>query len=358
LLLAAGVNAGLTLYDIAIMCCRNDNLGEVPSKLETLFSMASDLAVVAIENERWHHTTASRALVEQLTPDRDSLMSRDRSSSSYRFNKSASSAEFLSLVNADPLGSELDDDLSPEFARRGSPLMASSASDSSTDTIDANAEAEREECEEWAATVIADVGVDQMMAARRSRRSGSIASDDGSNDSGCQKGFWYIRPGSLPVGPSDDGSLSWSPHLSPRSSIADSSPILDEPLSLDDSARARTTTVRFVDALQNGSFLPPTTVSVSKFKSNGMDLPFIGFSRQESGMTRSKSYSALSHSRSGLSCTSTNEMVASLMHRTKPFTDEYENFHTYFLKFIDLVVAREMTAAVHQSTLSGEPSMS
>jgi hypothetical protein len=29
-LLQEGVKAGLTLYDIAIMCCRNDDLGEIP----------------------------------------------------------------------------------------------------------------------------------------------------------------------------------------------------------------------------------------------------------------------------------------------------------------------------------------
>ena len=43
-ILKAGVQAGLTLYEIAVMCCRNDNLGELPSKLEMLFSMAAELA--------------------------------------------------------------------------------------------------------------------------------------------------------------------------------------------------------------------------------------------------------------------------------------------------------------------------
>ncbi|OEU13330.1 phosphatidylinositol 3 and 4-kinase, partial [Fragilariopsis cylindrus CCMP1102] len=33
-ILKAGTKAGLSLYEIAVMCCRNDNLGEVPSKLE------------------------------------------------------------------------------------------------------------------------------------------------------------------------------------------------------------------------------------------------------------------------------------------------------------------------------------
>ena len=40
-LLKTGARAGLSLYDIACMCCRNDNLAEVPSMMENMFSMAS-----------------------------------------------------------------------------------------------------------------------------------------------------------------------------------------------------------------------------------------------------------------------------------------------------------------------------
>lgn len=53
-LLKAGVASGLTLYDIAVLCYRNDNLAE--------FDMASELAHVAVENESWHHTCARRAV--------------------------------------------------------------------------------------------------------------------------------------------------------------------------------------------------------------------------------------------------------------------------------------------------------
>ena len=73
-LLKAGVEAGLTLYEIAILCCRNDNLAEIPSMMEKLFSMASDLAHKAVENERWHHAAASLAIEEKLTPSRRSIM--------------------------------------------------------------------------------------------------------------------------------------------------------------------------------------------------------------------------------------------------------------------------------------------
>ncbi len=69
-LLQEGVKAGLTLYDIAIMCCRNDDLGEIPSKLEILSNMAAELATTAVENGRWHHTAAVNAIAEQLSPAR------------------------------------------------------------------------------------------------------------------------------------------------------------------------------------------------------------------------------------------------------------------------------------------------
>lgn len=37
------------------MCCRHDDAGEVPSKLEVLTKMASELVTSAVENGRWHH---------------------------------------------------------------------------------------------------------------------------------------------------------------------------------------------------------------------------------------------------------------------------------------------------------------
>ena len=40
--------------------------GEVPSKLESLMSMSGELTTSAIENGRWHHAAATRALEDQL----------------------------------------------------------------------------------------------------------------------------------------------------------------------------------------------------------------------------------------------------------------------------------------------------
>jgi len=44
-LLITAVNAGLTLYQIASLCCRTDNFGEVPSKLEVMTTRAKEVSV-------------------------------------------------------------------------------------------------------------------------------------------------------------------------------------------------------------------------------------------------------------------------------------------------------------------------
>merc|ERR1719410_906921 len=65
-ILKTGIEMGLNLYDIATMCCRNDNGGVLKSHLEKITSQATELASVAVENGRWHHSAASRALEDQL----------------------------------------------------------------------------------------------------------------------------------------------------------------------------------------------------------------------------------------------------------------------------------------------------
>ena len=50
--------------------------GEVPSKLETLTAMASELALSAVHNGKFHHSTASLALEEQLATRRQSLITQ------------------------------------------------------------------------------------------------------------------------------------------------------------------------------------------------------------------------------------------------------------------------------------------
>jgi hypothetical protein len=342
--LKAGVAAGLTLYDIAKQCCRIDNAAEVPSMMEKLFDIASELAQVAVENERWHHTAASRALAEQLCTRRRSSMMSDTElrASIQRMHKSASSAEFSSSLHGSPSDHSLDQvEESPE-------MQQSSVSDTTSEVSDDAAAEEKEECEEWAASFIAELSLDQITPpVRRSHRSSSITSDDGSSASDLSsspKGFWYVPPGCSPPRKDDDeGSINWSPKVSPRSSFEASVRSASPGFSLDSSDHKertpKTPIVKFVEPSKT-AFRPPATVDVSEFKALSLD-SFADLQRQDSGMTRSKSYSALASQAKndgpGLSVLDSKN------------ADAYENYKMYFHKFIDLVIQRETTAALHHS---------
>lgn len=328
-LLKAGVDAGLNLYEIAILCCRNDNLAEIPSMMEKLFSMASDLAHKAVENERWHHAAASLAIEEKLTPSRRSSMAASQSrlaSSGYKIRKSASSLGFHSLESASSGSFYGGEGLNG----RDSPgMVQSSASDSSSE---GDVVADQEECEEWAMNVIADATAGNLVQTQQGRpeRSCSVASDDCSN--GSRKGFWTVAPGTVvPIEPSDDGSFTWSPQVSPR---PDSCEALSPPSS------PKSMKVSFTTKLPSGPFIPPSTVAVSKISAE-RDYPYL--LRSESGMTRSKSYSSIPRESSTYSGASRDSRTL------KPYSEAYENYRKYFHKFIDLVIVRETTAAALQS---------
>ena len=269
-LLKAGVKAGLTLYDIAILCCRNDNLAEVPSMMEKLFSPVSELAYVAVENEHWHHAAASRDIADQLSPPGRVLEKTSPFNGSF-LRKSASSTGLRSFDKSESLLSDSGCD---------SPGMAQS-SVSDTDT---NSDQGEEDCEEWAASVVAEMKMDMFTIPRRSSRSGSIVLDDASTDSSnlssSPKGFWTVPPSSsLPAG--DDASLvSWSPILSRV--LLDS---VETPPGL-------TTTETKTPSVSLGatSCIPPAAVSIAPFKV-GKESESLFRKQDGSMMTRCKSYS-------------------------------------------------------------------
>lgn len=325
-LLKAGVKAGLTLYDIAIMCCRNDNLAEIPSMMEKLFSVASELAYAAVENERWHHAAASRAIEEQLSPQpRVSGASMDPFFSK-SMRKSASSAGLRSLDSKASRSLLAQALLDQEEYDRESPGMAqSSASDSSSDSVDGD-----DPVDEWAAGVIAEVKMDQLALAASRRSHRDSVSDDASSDSlsSSPKGFWTVRPGSPPLGTSpDDGSVSWSPQSPPKTLVQamETPPNTEKP-----SVAFKTPVVSFASDVAKSSFIPPKTVSIETIRGKPL-------ARQESGLTRSKSYSALPDK------VNRAESIAS--RSLKPSSEEYVHYRMYFHKFIDLVIVRETTAA-------------
>jgi len=347
-LLKAGVAAGLTLYDIAILCCRNDNLAEEPSMMEKLFDMASELAHRAVESNRWHHTAASRALVEQLCPQtrRRSSMLGIALESRRSFHRSVSNAETSSNTSAPNSHRDLlrEAEDSPGMAQ-------SSASDSSSNSGDAAEE--KEECEEWAASIIADLTEHQMSPIKiRPSRCSSVASDDGSSDSNeSPQGFWRTAPGSTMAADldADDDSIEWSPESSPRDSI-DMFYMVNPPILLDvphagkeNKSDLKTPTVTFAQTTE--SFSPPSTVNYKTPPALDDDAEFLAPSISGNyGMTRSKSYTALSASTGRAKKT-----VGSLRPSCVTMAEDFDNYRKYFHKFIDLVIVRETTAALHHS---------
>lgn len=266
--LKAGVKAGLTLHDIASgILCRNDGLGEVPSKLETMTSMAHELALSAVNNGRFHHATASLALAEQLftpadhrPPQSFGLWPSSKHHTPSSFAKSApivksnSTFTFPTLANIGDGESAFTDDLSS--ARTSSdwakvPLLAHSSTSECgsstggdevsrptspcTDTMSDKMQSrgkraviaeEDLEADEWAAELIAftDESMDKKDASlliNTRGRSTSVCSwgsdSSGNLSTSSPVGFWHVRPGSLRVGDDDDQDTTsdddWTPSL-------------------------------------------------------------------------------------------------------------------------------------------------
>lgn len=244
-LLQEGIKSGMTLYDVAILCCRNDNAGERQSKLETLIAMADDIAKSALDNGRWHHTAASRALEQQLTPAASARIGLNPNFSSPPVGqsnlsamfKSQSSVNFTSFRNAfndfedsNACGSSINS-LNPPTP------MAQSSMSGSDSSSDSGGE-EEEECDEWAAAFLADTlepihQSPKLPASTRRQRAISFAqgadSSTGnlSNDSmhsssthdelsSSPMGFWHVPPSASKDSQSSDNDSSlWSPFASP-----------------------------------------------------------------------------------------------------------------------------------------------
>jgi hypothetical protein len=354
-ILKEGVKAGLSLYDIAVMCCRNDNLGEIPSKLEVLFSMASELAYSAVENGRWHHSAASKALAEQLSPNEASLFAAKTGSG---IHKSMSALHFPQMAKIALVEFPLPSKDLPCMPG----MIQSSASDSSSDL----------DCEEWAANVIADVSLDKSFSIMNCKgRSGSIESDT-SSDSGSldsPRGFWHKAPCSVPSSDdSDDGSISWSPTsdhktlhrlpLFPDFELESCNPSeagrCTSMLSLySNSEQEACTGLNLPDLPLPLSSRPQDGRAVSfaslvsdefgdRFPTNARDVEVSEIiptlKRPENiGLARSQSYSALS--------AQAEENQSSSQAKRLFISEEPEQYRQYFMKFVNLVIARETTAA-------------
>lgn len=380
-LLQQGVKAGLTLYEIAILCCRNDDAGEKPSKLEMILSMAADIAKSAVDNGRWHHAAASRALEQQLSPDNVFLSSRSTSKASTNRQasigmsifKSASSVNFSSFTNGSPLKHNQDSKLSSlsmdnsagfdfeDIPSKGAPtiLADSSGSESSADAVEVH-EADEEECEKWAADFIAEAFSTTPIAipnASRRQRSVSIVnsessdesfnSDDSSQLSKSPVGFWFVPPSASKSHNAfdDQDDMVWSPQVSPATSSE---------TNVNNFNLNRDRAVKFDIAIQK----PPSnlqselsSMSIREQDENikngnilnskqNLDLP-----EAPPPMKRSLSYSAFSFKR--IYDLSAPKSSTSGVDQSSILSDECE---MYYQKFIDLLIDRETTTKTKKPT--------
>jgi hypothetical protein len=349
-LLKEGVRAGMTLHDIAVLCCRNDDAGEKPSVLESIISMANDLATLAVDNGRWHHAAASQALENLLSPQHeDNTLSKRRS---LNMIKSASSVNFSmlhhqgssSLSSAPPLP------------------LASSGSDSSSEAGNSQNLEEEEDCEEWAAAVIADTldseltPVSNVGSYRTRQRAISIAST-GSEESSLDSdeellssspaGFWSVHP-NLSKHKNTEDDLSWTPENSPF--LSSSSAKLGHTPELEslDLNSTSVKSVKFDDAaltLADGtSPHDNSNYSFTHLKENLASTSLTSIPR----LQRSQSYSAFSFQR-----ITSQPLVSEKNTRAGPSTSPTANqYRVYFHKFIDLLITRETTKwkTTHNST--------
>jgi hypothetical protein len=401
MILKSGVKAGLTLYEIASgILCRTDPSGEAPSKLETLTSVAGELATSAVHNGRFHHATASLALEEKLSTTKKAM---DRRSSAFpsSFGKprpvvrSASSSVFSQVPSlggesafTDELfrgGSNLsgeDFSSSAEFHSRPSSMntnppevvQSSQSDDNSFDSASCSFASgpDDAEADEWAADMIAiadqnmNTKENGLFGRNRSTSESSSSSSEGSSSDDSSKspaGFWTVRPGSSfdSDDDDDDDSICWAPSLShnPITSTKDTN--LFSP-----HAFSSSNLVKFVEETKTastdedsnhaddefGPITPPTTqvTSLSAFK------PL------QKTMYRSHSYAAFSshseshdYDRRPTMFQSTLSQSTNIRTRSGlSSTQEKDLFRTYFMKFVDLLIVREIERLVHNPTRAAE----
>lgn len=315
-ILRTGIEMGLTLYDIATMCCRNDNAGELKSNLEKITSQAADLASVAVENGKWHHSAASRAIEDQL---QENIPLRNVGSGIKKFK---SMVDFASLLCDNVV----------ESAVPASLMTSASESGSEIGDIDQD----QDECEKWASLIIADVQIDDDDLSQRSRSSSieSNSSVSSSKLSSSPVGFWYVRPSTVPT--VTDANESWSPSSSPVES-----PLLERAM-----FRHNSSITSKRDIATDGNEL----FSSMTFDALMIDHEDIKYSqgpqmlkKKSSGLVRSQSFTALSskHSTGSEATTGPNLSYTNKLGRVD---ENHEKYHVYLLKFIDLLIERESRA--------------
>ena len=318
--------------------------GELHSRLEILTTQAKDLSLSAIKNSRWGHAIASSAIAEQISHNPRTMRNFSDLSSSSKMSKSKSLANFSSF--AIDLSSAEESPASVQIS--GSESSASEYINQN-DNFTENDDNDQDDCQEWAAGLVADV--DNLEPPFRSRSFSvtsydSFRSNESSSpiDSGSSYGFWRVHPGDTEI---EDNS-SWarsssSPSLHSISSRAD--------ISINDCVEEIPirSSVTFMDI---GSEEKVNHSDVMKkdqkpLKENPAQISSSPPARQGYGLVRSHSYSAFSCRHSGEELSSTTPAL-----RNRSNSTESDIFRQYFHKFIDLLIERETLAAARRKAKS------
>eukprot|EP00555_Chaetoceros_dichaeta_P015011 CAMPEP_0198257172 /NCGR_PEP_ID=MMETSP1447-20131203/6908_1 /TAXON_ID=420782 /ORGANISM="Chaetoceros dichaeta, Strain CCMP1751" /LENGTH=758 /DNA_ID=CAMNT_0043944001 /DNA_START=394 /DNA_END=2670 /DNA_ORIENTATION=+ len=329
-LLQDGVRAGLTLYEIAILCCRNDNKGEIPSPLETLMTTATDLASSAVQSSRWHHTAASRAIAHQLSPENEYQEVTHRHSTYTSLGHKNNMLKSASSINISSFS--IDADKHP----RPPPMQPSGSDDDEGSSDTGDGSCDEGACKEWAASVLAtklDVQISPS-AIMRQRACSVISADDsdgsssGSESSSSDDGFWCVPPSSTKR--QDHEDFSWSPTVIPDNTATDPE---TEVVSF-----RRQLSVKF-DVL-----IPPKSGGREEVKVQEpfeQSTPLRKKIVAPSLLRRCQSYSGTSLKKMHGITISTKNGVS-----TRIINSSTEQYRVYLLKFIDLLVIREVRMKV------------
>jgi len=326
-LLQEGVRAGLTLYEIAILCCRNDNKGEIPSPLEILMTTATDVASSAVHSVRWHHTVACHALAHQLSPENEDQEVTNRNSIHTDLSNKNKMLKSASSINMSSFSIDANTNPQP-------PPMQPSGSDDdddagSSDTGDGSCD--EGACKEWAASLLAtklDVKISPSTRIRQRACSVISAGDSddstsGSESSSSDDGFWCVPPSSTKRQDSDD--FSWSPTVTPDNIATNVKP---EVLSI-----GTRLSVKF------DVHVTPKSCGREEVKDKDLfelSTPLVRRSLPPSLLRRSQSYSGMPLKKMHGNSLATDGIS------TRIPNSSTEQYRVYLLKFIDLLVTREM----------------
>lgn len=390
------MSTSLCTFSFNSLRCFVHFAGEVPSKLETLTSVAVELAASAVHNGRFHHATASLALEEQLATTRKAADQRQLKFNS-PFNKSRTAIRNGSLIRSASSSvfsqalssggeSAFTDELcrasstfssgnlsSPPHSRANSmntnPPEVVQSSQSDDNSFDSNSCSyasgpDDVEAGEWAADMIAiaDQNMDVKENGRRklsiSESSSSSSGDMSSKSSGSPVGFWTVRPGSSIEDESedddDDDSICCASSLShnPITSLKDKNLLSPHAFSSSNLGNflKETKTGSSEEDSNNaddelGSLTPPSTTKVTSFSA---------FKPHQKTIMRSHSYAAFS-SYPSIDCERRPTLLGSSTRaHSLSSTQENDLFRTYFMKFVDLLIVRETERLIHHSQRADE----